>query len=201
MSPRLASTLLNLAGLSPGATVLDPFCGSGTVLAEALLRSCRALGVDSSEARVREARRNLSWAATGIRGASFHLRVGDARELGAILGDTKVDAVVTEPLLIPSLVARPQPGTAAALLENAGGVYAAALASAADVLAPGGRVVMVVPVVPTMDGSEAVMELEGRSLGLRLREPGPLRFDYPVRLSFESTRWVRRAVYSFESPA
>ena len=199
LSPRLAALLLNLAGLTGGKTVLDPFCGSGTILAEALVRRCRCLGLDSDEGRVRDARRNLSWLASGLRGAKFNLQAGDARELQAVLGETTVDAVVTEPLLLPSLAARPKTETAATLVESARDIYARALASAAQVLAPGGRIVMVVPVVLTMEGTEVSIALEGRPFGLRLHQPGPVAFEYPVRPSFESTRWVRRAVYVFES--
>jgi len=199
LSPRLAGLLLNLAGLSPGKVVLDPFCGSGTILAEALLQSCRCLGFDSSKERIRDARRNLSWVASSLRGAKFDLQTGDARELPEILGKTRVDAVVTEPLLLPSLEARPKTEVATSLVQAAGSVYADSLASAAQVLSPGGRIVMVVPIVLTMEGKEVSVTLDGRPLGLRLYQPGPISFEYPVRPSFESTRWIRRAVYVFES--
>jgi SAM-dependent methyltransferase len=199
LSPRLASLLLNLASLSPGEVVLDPFCGSGTILSEALLRSCKCLGFDSNERRVRDARRNLSWTASGLRGADFNVRVGDARELPSTLGRTRVDAVVTEPLLLPTFEARPRTETAAVLVDEASGIYADALASAAEVLAPGGKIVIVVPIVTTMEGKEVSITLDGKPLGLKLFQPSPIAFDYPVRPSFESTRWIRRGVYVFES--
>jgi len=44
--PQLAKSLLNLANLEPGATVLDPFCGSGTVLLESQLSGYAATGLD-----------------------------------------------------------------------------------------------------------------------------------------------------------
>jgi DNA modification methylase len=44
--PQLAKALLNLAGLKTGATVLDPFCGSGTTLLEAYLNGLIAHGLD-----------------------------------------------------------------------------------------------------------------------------------------------------------
>jgi DNA modification methylase len=44
--PQLCKSLLNLADLEPGATVLDPFCGSGTVLLEAQLNGHAAIGCD-----------------------------------------------------------------------------------------------------------------------------------------------------------
>lgn len=199
MSPRLARVLLNLSGLRKGQTVLDPFCGSGTILAEAFTRSMRCLGLDAKTNRVRDARENLSWLVGSVKDKGYDIRVGDARELSRMLRGTRVDAIVTEPLLVPRIQARPRSSTAADLINQAGEVYGDALASMAEVLQPGGRIVVVVPVIETMDGEEVSMTLEGRELGLRLFQPGPVGFEYPVRLSFESTRWVKRAVYVFES--
>ena len=201
MSPRLASLLLNLAGLSSGQIVLDPFCGSGTILAEALLRSYKCFGFDTNEARIRDARRNLSWLSHDVHHANFNLRVGDARELLPALGGSQVDAVVTEPLLLPTLRARPRLSTTSALLERASEVYADAMTSMAKVISPGGRIVMVVPVVRTMEGKDLTITLECKSLGLKPYQPRPINFEYPVMLSFESTRWIKRAVYVFESRA
>ena len=198
MSPRLARTLVNLADLRPGQTLLDPFCGSGTILIEAHAKSLRCLGLDSKSARVQQARENLRWSAGGISDRGYDIRKGDAREASRMLRGTKVDAVVTEPLLLPTLDARPKTQTARAMVGEAAEVYNDALASLADSVDPDGRIVMVVPVVQTMDGDEVTLALDGRKLGLRYFQPGPVGFDYPVRLSFESTRWVKRAVYVFE---
>jgi tRNA1(Val) A37 N6-methylase TrmN6 len=197
MSPRLAQTLVNLAGLRPGQTILDPFCGAGTILIEAHAKSLRCLGVDSHASRVQEARENLRWSA-GASDAGYDIRKGDARDLPRMLRGTKADGIVTEPLLLPRLDARPRTATARAMIEESAGVYNDALASMAECVHPDGRIVVVVPVVQTMDGDEVTLTLEGRRLGLRLYQPGPVGFEYPVRLSFESTRWVRRGVYVFE---
>ena len=198
MSPRLARTLVNLADLRPGQTILDPFCGSGTILIEARAKSLRCLGLDSRAARVQQARENLQWSAGGVSDWGYDIRKGDAREASRLLRGTRVDAVVTEPLLLPKLDARPRTSTAEAMVGEAADVYNDALASMADSIGPDGRIVVVVPVVQTMDGDEVTLTLDGRMLGLRFFQPGPVGFEYPVRLSFESTRWVKRAVYVFE---
>lgn len=197
LSPRLAQILLNLADLQPGQTVLDPFCGSGTILSEAYLRSLRCLGLDASASRVQDARENLRWLGGGD--GRYDIRKGDARNLGLFLRGTKVDAIVTEPVLLPRLEARPRTTTAREMVERAGEIYSSSLASMANSIRPGGRIVVVVPVVQTMEGEEVALTLNGRKLGLSLHQPGPTGFEYPVRLSFESTRWVKRAVYVFES--
>jgi SAM-dependent methyltransferase len=50
----------------PGATVLDPFCGSGTVLVESMVAGRRAIGIDASPlavmiAKVRSRARTAQW--------------------------------------------------------------------------------------------------------------------------------------------
>ena len=44
--PQLAKSLLNASAIDCGATVLDPYCGSGTVPLEGLLNGYRSYGVD-----------------------------------------------------------------------------------------------------------------------------------------------------------
>ena len=62
LPPKLAQVLINLCGpLEPGAVVLDPFCGTGVVLQEALLMGYRAYGTDISERMVEYSERNLKW--------------------------------------------------------------------------------------------------------------------------------------------
>lgn len=46
--PQMIKGLMNVMGLKPGETVLDPMMGSGTVLLEARLMGIRSVGVDAS---------------------------------------------------------------------------------------------------------------------------------------------------------
>lgn len=72
LPPKLAQILINLCGpLKPGATVLDPFCGTGVVLQEALLMGYRAYGTDISERMVEYTKRNLDWL---VQSKSIHSR-------------------------------------------------------------------------------------------------------------------------------
>lgn len=54
--PQLAKSLFNLAGLEPGQKILDPFCGSGTVLLEAYLNGFQSIGLDLNPLAVKIAR-------------------------------------------------------------------------------------------------------------------------------------------------
>ena len=62
LPPKLAQILINLCGELPErARVLDPFCGTGVVLQEALLMGYRAYGTDVNERMVEYSERNLKW--------------------------------------------------------------------------------------------------------------------------------------------
>lgn len=51
--PQLAKSLLNIAGIEPGAPILDPFSGSGTVLLEGYLNGFHAHGCDMNPLAVK----------------------------------------------------------------------------------------------------------------------------------------------------
>lgn len=62
LPPKLAQILINLCGPLPeGARVLDPFCGTGVVLQEALLMGYRAYGTDIDERMIKYTQKNLEW--------------------------------------------------------------------------------------------------------------------------------------------
>jgi hypothetical protein len=46
--PQMIKALINVMGLKPGETVLDPMMGSGTVLIEASLMGIKSIGIDAS---------------------------------------------------------------------------------------------------------------------------------------------------------
>ncbi|MDR2063753.1 MAG: hypothetical protein LBQ02_03105 [Candidatus Nomurabacteria bacterium] len=64
LPPKLAQIMINLAtdGQDPaGKTLLDPFCGTGVILQEALLMGTKAYGTDISEKMVNYSEQNLTW--------------------------------------------------------------------------------------------------------------------------------------------
>ena len=72
LPPKLAQILINLCGPLPkGSTILDPFCGTGVVLQEALLIGYKAYGTDISERMVEYTSRNLEWLIKETKKRSF----------------------------------------------------------------------------------------------------------------------------------
>jgi tRNA G10 N-methylase Trm11 len=59
LPPKLAQTMINLSQVKEGATVYDPFCGTGTVLIEAVLMGHKAIGSDIDPRMIEYSERNL----------------------------------------------------------------------------------------------------------------------------------------------
>jgi SAM-dependent methyltransferase len=82
LPPKLAQTIINLGtGQLPphiDTVVLDPFCGTGVVLQEALLMGYGAYGTDLEPRMVDYSRQNLEWLATYGVDSSVALEDGDA---------------------------------------------------------------------------------------------------------------------------
>lgn len=83
LPPKLAQTIINLATSSspPSSdfTVLDPFCGTGVVLQEALLMGFSAYGTDLEPRMIAYSQANLDWLAGKTAGFMMpHLEAGDA---------------------------------------------------------------------------------------------------------------------------
>lgn len=91
LPPKLAQILINLCGpLSAGSRILDPFCGTGVILQEALLMGYTAYGTDLSDRMIDYTEKNLNWF---VGDGNFHLQEGDAT---SFRWEQPIDAVACE---------------------------------------------------------------------------------------------------------
>lgn len=145
LPPKLAQIMINLAGLvGPGVALIDPFCGSGTILTEALLLGYKNLfGSDISPQAVADTQKNISWTGELYKVGELNLKlsIGNAVELSKSIESESIDAVVTEPYLGPQR-GRIEFKEVIKSLEN---LYSAAFIEFGKILKNGGRVVMVWP--------------------------------------------------------
>jgi len=89
MPAKLARCMVNLAQPKVGDLVLDPFCGTASILVEAWLIGCRVVGFDVQPRMVRGSLQNLLHYSVKPEG----MAVADARHLPV----AKVDCIVTDP--------------------------------------------------------------------------------------------------------
>ena len=78
LPPKLAQILINLCGPLPeGSRILDPFCGTGVLLQEAMLMGYKPYGTDISERMVKYTEKNMDWLLKK-RDGEYEVAVGDA---------------------------------------------------------------------------------------------------------------------------
>ena len=93
LPPKLAQILINLCGdLPKGSRILDPFCGTGVVLQEALLMGYKAYGTDINERMIEYSDRNMKH----FNFKDYEVEVGDAT---SHKWQGKIDAAVCEAYL------------------------------------------------------------------------------------------------------
>ncbi|MFX1252385.1 MAG: DNA methyltransferase [Promethearchaeota archaeon] len=151
ISLRLARILINLSQVKPGDLILDPFCGIGTLLQEALFLGLRAVGVEIESKRVEMAQQNLKW---------FQRKYPETEEWKIILGDSRqlidffssfVDGVATEPFLGPLLHGPLKINEARKLVDELEIFYRCIFKELEKILKPEKKVAIVLPVFPVHD--------------------------------------------------
>ena len=134
----LAYALLRLADVRPGETLLDPFCGGGTIAIEAAQAwpDLRVIAGDVDPSFLEGARQNAEAAGVGDR---ITLREMDARGLTQYL-DAPVDRIV----------ANPPYGIRMGKTSYLKGLYSGFLQGASQALTAHGRVVVMTPRAETL---------------------------------------------------
>lgn len=150
LPPKLSQMMVNLAGSDKSLPLLDPFCGSGTVLGEALLMGyTQVIGADLSPEAVSDTKAYLDWLANSRPELKDRARVfqSDARLIDKTIEPNSISAAVFEPLLGPPQSGTETPAMLEQLMKNSLlPLYRDALASIAKILRPNGTVVASFPV-------------------------------------------------------
>jgi len=148
LHPKFARALVNLTGLPFGGRLLDPFCGTGAIIAEGALVGLDAVGTDLSEKMIDGAKQNLNHMGLS---AEFH-----RCDVGMIESCVKdIDAVATDP---------PYGRSTSTDGEDVGDLIGRALAAFAEILDRGSGVAIVLPEVSFLDSCDAFTVREIHSL-------------------------------------
>ena len=164
--PRLGRIMVNLAACTEGKVLLDPFCGVGTILQEALLSNAKAIGVDINRWCVNAAERNLEWLKSEylLENEEYRVLQGDVCRLSQKIGWEQVDCIATEPDLGPALRQVPTTSYAIRITEKLEPLYYGLLKEAYKVLKKEGRLVLVSPYIKTRSGKPVTMGIEEKAL-------------------------------------
>jgi tRNA G10 N-methylase Trm11 len=101
LPPKLAQMMINLAGADRKKIILDPFCGSGTVLQEALMLGFKKIhGTDLSQKAISDSQKNITWLKEKLKiSAEVKLQKIDATKLSDYFKKQSIDLIVTEPFM------------------------------------------------------------------------------------------------------
>lgn len=195
LPPKLARILVNLAVMPSAGTLLDPFCGSGTILMETALatQAAHIIGSDLDPKQISDTKKNISWLTEKHIFSRDDQRrvetiVADARKLMHIAKPGTVNAVVSEGYLGPLLKGNE---SLAVLKKNAAEIsnlWRDTLLELKPLLTKKARLVCVWPAFKTTGGVARVdLEQDLPSLGYTLVDPfedwnvpaGPLLYHRP----------------------
>lgn len=191
LPPKLARIMVNLASPADSAErIMDPFCGTGTVLMEGLMLGKEVLGSDIRIDAVKQTLENLEWFKLNYLGEHKALAfMEDATRITTKETLGKIDAIVAEGLLGPMT-----PGTKELpnIFKGLEKLYLGCFKQWAQLLRPGSRVVLALPMVIS---GKSVFSLE--KLIDRIGEFGyntrlsPLIYDRPEAI-------VKRQIFVLE---
>ncbi|PIY96191.1 MAG: hypothetical protein COY66_04760 [Candidatus Kerfeldbacteria bacterium CG_4_10_14_0_8_um_filter_42_10] len=175
LPPKLARIMVNLSQARADDVLLDPFCGSGTILQEALLLGVKkVIGSDISQKAVQDTRSNLEWlinesetpvnsersrgtsrlqatclrrseALASRRQASYQLINSAIQNLPDKLKEP-ADVIVTEPLLGPPLTGNESLDKIKTITENLSKLYLESFQVFSKILKKDRRIVIVFPI-------------------------------------------------------
>ncbi|MGE5188414.1 MAG: TRM11 family SAM-dependent methyltransferase [Betaproteobacteria bacterium] len=183
MPPRLARMMVNLSACDEGKVLLDPFCGVGTILQEALLEKAAVVGMDKNAWCVKASEENLEWLSEEyeLENADFRVIQGEVDRLAEKVGVESVDCIVSEPDLGPALREVPTGPYAKKIIENLELLFSDYIEEAAKTLKPGGRLVLVTPYIKTRSNEAVTMPIEDKLEGTGLKRIYSFNFEMFAR--------------------
>ena len=190
-SIRLAKIMINLAQPKKDETLLDPFCGTGIILQEALLKRINVIGVDIDKWSVDASKKNLEWIKKKYTLVNdFKVLKGDSTKINKLLKN-KVDIIVTEPYLGPFLKEFPTYNEANKVAKELEMLYSDYFKAVKDLVKK--RVVIVVPSFVTRDRKTVKFDFEKivKENGFRI-EMDPIKS--PICYSERRTK-INRHIY------
>lgn len=181
LPPKLAQIMLNIGEVKRTDRLLDPFCGGGTIIQEALLMGLTDVwGTDKDPKAIDEATRNVEWLVERFGTKRPTIAAHDVQNISQAFPARFFDLVVTEPFLGParllkrgSLTRRDLDAVAAETTV----LYQQLFRSLAPVVRTGGRLVIVSPIYRVLGQERTPGPFDSlERIGWKRRDPQVLRY-------------------------
>ncbi|MBD3353882.1 MAG: hypothetical protein GF364_20535 [Candidatus Lokiarchaeota archaeon] len=161
--PKFAKMMINFVNLKKpfhSTKLLDPFCGSGTILIFAYILGIKVYGADKDSKMVDGTRKNLKWVKqylekptkVDFKSSIVNCEVADLLDR---FSNTKFNGIVTEPILLPFFRTLPKYNKIKEHIdENVIPNYEHLFRISKDLLKEKGRICVVAPAIDTLDGGK-----------------------------------------------
>lgn len=176
--PKLARIMINLTNTDEDSLIADLFCGSGTILQEAVILGCKnIIGADISINAVNDSRKNIEWLFKNFRYLDktlykINIYQSDVKYISQKIQSDSVDTVVTEPFLGPPLFKMPDENEIRRIIREAETLYFFAFQSFQKILKKAGKAVFIFPAFETYRGVQFVQILD------KIEKMGFKKLDY-----------------------
>lgn len=148
LPPKLAMMMINLSEPKKNDLILDPFCGSGTILTEAMIMGYQNLfGSDISTKAISDTKINIEWIKKhlNINCPEFPLYDLDVKNLEEKIKPKSVDRIIAEPYMGKPLTGRESYEEILAQSQELKTLYSEAFKIFKKILKPGGVIVFIFP--------------------------------------------------------
>lgn len=149
LPPKLARMMINLSGADMNSTLLDPFCGSGTIINEAaLIGYKKIIGSDISEKAIEDSKKNFEW----LKEKNIIQSSPEARFIHSSISDllshisgNEIDVIVAEPYLGKPLKGNESEQFLRAQIEELKKLYLETFSVFKELLKKGGTIIFIIP--------------------------------------------------------
>jgi len=150
LPPKLSMMMINLSGAKKTDIILDPFCGSGTILTEALYMEYKNLiGSDFSAKAVEDTEKNVEWMAKEFEEKSQNSKIElhhiDIVDITKKIKEKSIDTIITEPYLGKPLRGNEDEEFILNQTQELKELYISAFENFKNILKPNGIVVFIIP--------------------------------------------------------
>ena len=193
-SIRLSKIMVNLSQPKKNGVFLDPFCGTGVILQEAMLNGVNVIGVDLDRKSSIAAKKNCDWINKkyGLK-KGFKILNGDSTQLKRYLSAESVDSIATEPYMGPYLKDIPTISEARRISKELEPLYFGVLKNLKKVKRKDAKIAIIVPVfkVKKSDNIEFDFQAILKNLDLEIVELDE-NVKFPIKYVDKKSKIIRK---------
>lgn len=191
LPPKVAQIMVNLAEQELNSQILDPFCGSGTILQMATILGYKHLiGFDKNTKAIANSKINFDWFEKTFK-VKTHIKLETAKveNLSKKLKAGSIDAIVTEPYLGPALKGFESLAQIKKNINNLKKLYQKMFEEFFKVLKNNGRCVVIIP----------EFQIHAKSLNIDISEMIKNKFKIENRFIYSRAgQKVRRQIFALK---